>query len=702
DTTSEGRLVINCENTPELYIEYSDVENPVVEGFTRADGSDSGYTISYSQSDGKKYIKISFVDGKAGYAEFYLSANDGGTKKISDVFCCYFTRSGGETTSHYAKVQNGTLLINKVYQLSETSVFTYKDSDGVVKTAQYGNTALPASFSSAYEAKKYVFFNELLDLYAVKINAAQAIWLNEGTTSNYVKAKNENVTAVEGQVWIRYKSAAWEATSSSNAWVYYYYGPSATAEIDTDRLSDNLFNSLNAVCERIVGYGGETFLAGEGKLNALGEPYLAPAQLHTVRESASRSVSGTVFSSEAYYAGDTSIYASYANVDGTDYVIATNLPLTFGAYTKLYYKSADSAEYREIKTGTVYLSDAIKVTGVYDIKEYDENGMSVFKVYVDVNAPVLTALIMDVDGGSRSVDFDEQAQGIVYNAKIVVFNGISGLEKDECAYVAVYKYMTSTTGSLLNVYSMDQISSGNIFLDNGNYHIEVSDRSGNSYSFVLRIDYTGLVCSVNEEPNRYVKVDCNRTEEQIALYEITCNGKLVSSTYSPSAKFTQSGYYEIHIKDVYGNEFIQSQMFERAVPSVSWKYYSEGGYIAYEEGTSTQVKITQANERGFVLTTSVLLQFSFSEGYSFSSSIEWIENPITHARTMKTLSEFVLTVWYTEYEDIYVTYICTIDNTPPSITARREVVSYTLGETEEIRLQLESGNDGDILSYTSI
>lgn len=708
DTTSDGARVIDCTETPVLYIEYGDVENPVIESFKRADGSDCAYTTSYVESDGKKFIIITLSDCVAGYAECYLSADDGGTKKISEVFSFYFTKNGTETTAHYAKVQSGALLINKVYQLSEKSVFTYKDSEGVVKTASYGNTALPASFSSAYEAKKYVYYNELLDLYAVKLTAAQATWLNGGTTSNYVKAKNESVTAVEGQIWIRYKSAEWEASSSSNAWVFYYYGPSGSSgfssiEIDANRLSDNLLNSLNAVSERMVGYGGETYLIGEGKTNALGEPYLAPSQLHIVRESASCSVSGTVFSSEVYYSGDSAIYGSYANIDGEDYAIATNLPLSFGAHTKLYYKSADSAEYREIIKGAgLYLSDAIRVSGVYELKEYDDNGMSVFKIYVDVNAPVLTALIFDLDGSSNSVEFDEQAQGVLYNAKMVMLNGISGLEKDECSYVAVYKYMTSTTGSLLNVYTMDQLASESVFLEDGNYHIEVSDRSGNSYAFVLRIDSSGLVCSVTEEPNKYIKVDCNRTEEQIASYEVTCNGKLLTSTYSTSAKFTQSGFYEILIRDIYGNEFVRSLMFEREIPIISWKYYSDGGYVAYDEDSTTQVKISQASETVYFVTTSVLLQFTLGDGYSFSSNIEWNENPITHTRTMKTISEFVLTVWYTEFSDISVVYICSVDTTPPSITARREVVTYTLGETDEIREQIASGNDGDIIAYSSI
>lgn len=675
NTTSDGKYAIDCTKTPVIYLGYSDVENPIVESFKKSDGSDCAFTTDYQTMDGKKFIKIIPSDGVTGYAELYLSANDGGTKKISDVFSFYFTKGGAEVTAHYTKVQSGTLLLNKVYQLPENAAFSYKDADGVVKTSLYGNTALPASFSSAYEAKKYVYYNELLDLYAVKINAAQANWLNEGTTSNYVKARNESVTAVEGQVWIRYKSATWETSSSSNAWVYYYYGPSS-AKVDVNRLSDNLLNALSSVSERITDYGGETYLVGEGKLNALGEPYLAPAQLHTVRESADCSVSGTVFSGEVYYEGDSGMYASHVRIGGEEYPIATNLPLTFGAYTKLYYKSADSSEYKEIKKGNAtYLSDAIKVSGLYDIKEYDENGMRVFSVYVDVNAPVLTALILNLDGENRSVDFDEQAQGVVYNAKIVMLNGISGLEKDECAYVVVYKYMTSTTGTLLQVYSMSQLATESVILDDGNYHIEVADRSGNSYTFVLRIDSTGLVCSVTEEPNRYIKVDCNRSEEQIASYEVSCNGKLLTSTYSPSVKFTQSGYYEVNIRDIYGNEFSRSLMFERALPVVSWKYSSGDGYVAYDADTTTQMKITQTDERTFIITTSVLLQFSFSEEYSFSSTVEWNENPITHARTMKSLSEFVLIVWYTDYSDVYVKYICLIDTTPPSIIARRDAIT---------------------------
>lgn len=703
DTTSDGKYVIDCTKTPVIYLGYDGVEDPIVESFKKIDGSDCGvFPPEYQTTDGKKFIKIIPSDGVTGYAELYLSAIDGGTKKISDVFCFYFTKGGKEATAHYTKVQSGTLLLNEVYQLPENSSFYYKDAEGVVRTALYGNTALPASFSSSFEAKRYVYYTELQDLYAVKITAAQANWLNEGSTSNYVKAKNESVTAVEGQVWIRYKSATWETSSSSNAWVYYYYGPSETT-IDTNRLSDNLLDALETVSARIVGYGKTVHLVGEGKLNALGEPYLAPAQVHVAQESASRSASGTVFASDVSYGGDREIYASSARVDGTDYAIATNLPLTFGAYTKLYYKSVDSSEFKEIVKGSgSYLSDVLLVSGVYEIKELDENGMRVFSVYVDANAPVLNALILDASGESRSVDFDEHADGVTYNAKIVMFNGIDAKEKDDYAYIAVYKYITSTSGTLLNVYTKEYLSQNGVVLDDGNYHIEVADRSGNSYSFVLRIDSTGLVCSVSEEPNAYVRVTCNRAKEQIASYEVVCNGKLLTSTYSASAKYTQSGYYEIYIRDIYGNEFNESWLFERSIPTVSWKYNVNGGYVVYDDETTTQMRISQSGDRIYVVTTSALLQFSYTEGYSFSSNVEWSENPITHAQTMKSLSAFVLSVWYTEYPDVSVTYICSVDNTPPNITARRETVLYALGETEELREKIAAGNVGDELTYSSI
>ena len=705
DTMPDGGHVVDCTTAPVLYIEYEDVVNPIIASFKKADGTDyprENVSVSYEVSGGKNLVKITLPAGESGYAELSLSAVDGGTTKISDTYSFYFTNNGGEQTAHYRKVQNGVLLINEVYQLSANSLYTYKDADGVVRTALYGNTALPASFSSAYEAKSYVYYRELLDLYAVKITAAQASWLNEGTTSNYVKAKNESTTAVEGQIWIRYKSATWETSSSSNAWVYYYYGPSASAEIDTNRLSNNLLTSLSTVSDRIVGYGVEKYLVGEGYLNTFGEPYLASAQLHTARESAQSSLSGTVFTSEVSYSGDSGLYASHAKVDGQEYIIATNLPLTFTDQTKLYYKAADSNEYKEIVKGTAnYLSDVIKVSGVYQIKEYDESGMSEFFVYIDRNAPVLSVMLKQVQGEYRTVEFDEQANNVVYNAESILLNGISALEKDECSYVAVYKYITSTTGTLLHIYSMSQLENEYVLIDDGNYHIEVSDRSGNSYTFVLRIDSTGLICSVTEEPNAYIKVDCNRAEEQIASYEVLCNGKVITSTYAPSAKFTQGGYYEIHIRDIYGNEFNQSITFERELPTVSWKYNANGSYVPYHEDAA-QVSIVQSDERMFVVKTSVLLQFSMPDGCSYSSSIVWNENPITHACSMNSLSDFVLVVWYTDYEDIYVTYFCSIDNTPPAITVNREAIIYSLSETQEILNQVGNKNVGDTIAYSSI
>lgn len=703
-TTSDGAYVVNSTKTPIVYIEYSDVNNPSLESFYRPTKDTYSVSVDYKEASEKTYITLSIDDGIAGYAEFYLSATDGGTNKISDTYRFYFTANGAEDTKHYSKVASGTLLMNKVYQLSATTPYAYKDTDGAVCTSLYGGTSLAASFSSSYEAKKYVYYMELQDLYAVQLTQAQANALNEGITTNYIKAKNETITAKEGQIWIRYKSSTFEPSTSpsSNSWVFYYYS-AASLTVDTGRLSDNLLDAISSVSARIVSYGSSAYLVGEDNLNSLGEPYLAAAQLHITKESADNSMSGTTFTDAVSYDGDNSIYDWYVSIDGEDYPIATNLALTFGDYTKLYYRSDSTAEYKEILSGAgTYLSDIIKVTGTYQILELDEYGMHVFSVYIDVNAPVVNVLWENSDGASVSADFDESSNGMSYNAKTFVLGSISAQEKDSYAYVAVYRYISSGAGTLLNVYSRDQLSATEIMLDDGNYHIEVADRSGNMYSFVLRINSTGLICSVSEETNVCVRVTCNRESDQIAAYEITCNGTLLTSTYSASAKYTQSGYYEVYIRDIYGNEFTQTLMFERSLPLLTWKYNDNGTYVTYDSETTDMMKITQSDEKTYVITTSTLLQFSFTEEYSFSSDIEWSESLLSHTHTMKTLSTFQLTVWYTAYPEITVVYICAVDTTAPTISARREIETYSPGETDEILKQVKNGGDGDTITISTI
>ncbi|MGN0822262.1 MAG: hypothetical protein ACI4NG_00660, partial [Candidatus Gallimonas sp.] len=556
---------------------------------------------------------------------------------------------------------------------------------------------------SYYEARSYVYFMELQDLYAVKLDETAAIALNEGITVNFAKAKGETVTAQAGQVWIRYKSATWQPGSSSNAWVYYYY-QGANTSIDTGRLSNNLKESLSLVSERICGYGKEVYLAGENNLNALGEPYLAPAQIHSVYESASQTMCGNPFVVDVFYQGDADIYASYATEGGTEYPIVSNLPISFGDHTKLYYKQNSASAYTEIVRGAgKYLSDYIKATGVYQIKELDDGGMRVFSVYVDANAPGLNVTWEDSNGVFRTADLDESAAGYSYSAKSFTLGAISALEKDEYAYVAVYRYTTSTTGTLLNVYTRSDLEQGGIALDGGNYHVEVADRSGNRYSFVLRINASDLVCAITETENSFIRVTCNRQEEQIASYEVTLNGKLIDSVYAPSKTYKESGQYLIYIRDIYNNVYEQSYTFTRTIPIVNWKYNVNGSFVAYDEET-TQMNIKQTDEKTFVITTSAALQFSFAGdySYSFASAIDYTESLITHAVTIRSLTAFRLKVWYTAYPEIYVTYICAIDTTPPAIVARREVVYYDIDERDELIAGAASGAVGEEIAYGSI
>lgn len=700
EITSDGAYVVDCTKQPAIYI-YCSISSAQVKEFVRADGSSVAYDLNSGLVNGRECRRIRVSDYDAGYAELYLYANDGGTEKVSETYRFYFTKNWQEDTSHYKKAESGILLLNEVYQLSASVQYKYKNKEGDVVGENYGGTSLAASFSSSTEAKSYVYYMELQDLYAETLTESQANDLNGGITTNWQKARNETTTAQKGQTWIRYKSSTWEQSSTSNSWVWYYYSPSQVSKIDTGRLSNNLIDALNNVADRIVGYGNTTYLVGEDNVNSLGEPYLDPAQIHAETESVTTSKVGTIYSNAVTYAGDSAIYSSQTTINGMSYPIATNLPLVFTDYTKLYYKKNEDNTYNEIASGSAtYLSEIIHTTGIYQIKELDESGCRIFSVYVDVNAPILTVSWVDSNGVTQRANLDEGNSNNTYNASSFTLVSISDEEKDVYSYVAIYRYSTSTTGTLLYVITKEQLS--DYQLDTGNYHVVVSDRSGNSYSFVLRVNSTGLVCNVNEVADSYIRVTCNREDDQIAAYEITCNGTLITATYSASANYTQSGYYEIYIRDIYGNEYNKTILFERSLPTITWRYNSDGSYVTYNAETTTAMKISQSGEKTYIITTSALLQFTFSGDYSYSSNITWTENPVSLTKTMTELSSFELTVWYTNYPEVSATYICAIDTTPPTITVRQNAATYSVAEMQEILDQIASGNIGDTLTMSTI
>lgn len=668
-----------------------------------------GETFKCSGSSGRTTQQICIdANFDTGYYTICITATESGTTKYSQEMIFYLTNNmQDEGLEHYTKISSGLLLTNSVYQINSDLPYYYMDKDGNIQTAKYGNSSKPTTFSSKYEAIKYLKYMEYQDLYPIKINSTQADLLNGKSSPNFLKATGETMIAEANQVWIRYKTTSFDKDPTTSQWAYYYY-QGDTLTIRQEYLSMNLLSSISTVSERLAkNYGKSVVLVGEGNINKYGEPYLEKEQIHSDYESITKTKCDILFDKAIFYDGDTKIYNSTIKESNKSYSIATNLELSSNEYNKLFYKGKDNTEYTEIDlTKYTNISQVITASGIYDIVEIDKQGVKKYSIYIDRDAPILTGYLQDTEGNIITKEFNKSSQGITYTTKSFSFGSFLDIEKDEFAYVSVWKYLTNKTGELINVYLRSDLQENSYILENGDYHIEVYDRSGNGYSFIIRISAENFICETIEKKDEYITVTCNREENEIQSYEIYLNGELLTSKYSKKQKFEQSGVYSIYIRDVFNNEYRYDIDFKRTYPTVNWQYYDESidSYVNFDDETSKKMKITRINDTTFNIVTSTLLQFKYNSlyKYQFMDSVDYSENGISHIVKINNLQSFTLKVSYIDFKETSIIYICEVDDIAPNISVKNEIEIFNFNELEYFNEQVENENVGDELKYNTI
>lgn len=659
---------------------------------------------------------------QAGRYDIQIMRTEGDSVRVSRVYSIYVTDGEEDDTATKNKVEFGTLLSNTVYQLSaEHSYFYYKDVNGAIQKVYYNGTKQPPTFSSFEKAKEYAYYKELGDIYLVQLTAATASALSSGTTG-YLIAKGETVVPQAGQYWIRYKSAAWTPTSGESAWVYYYYGMSA--ELSEGALPSNLQNALNAVANRIVSSGKTVILTdsslflgsamGDKMLDEYGIPYLAPGQIHITDEISKETMCGNVWSIEVGFAADKNIYKSKVSVgvEGTaeykEYPIVGYFALpedaSFQYMTYEQYKSGISTwQPLEIGTGESFIN-VLKASGVYYIREISIDGVSVYAIYVDKEAPKVTFSNTDEGGNLKEIPVDGK-EILEIRTKDLYIGSISLNEYDRLSYVAVYKVSNL---SLVGVYTAGDLAVAPIQLEDGNYYIVVSDRSGNCYTITAKVSSSDLECSIKESVDKHIKLICNRREDQILRYEVYLNGELITSTYSEEQTFAGAGSYMIYVQDIYGNVFSEEYVFVRNYPTVTWKYYgADGKYHTYDpkDANTNGFVLTQVSDHQYKISTSVKTRFSFNGDYAY----EFIGVPPEYNETLGTETSvtieagqsFSLKVYYKNHKDCYVIYSGVVDVTPPSINVSAEVDILRNGEYSLFD-EWTKGNVGDVIAMKDL
>lgn len=630
---------------------------------------------------GKVKIKEKFAPGL--YSLIFADTN---SDKTSEPVYFYVTKGKDADTLRYAEetgvyksIGGGSVFTNEVFQLPTTTYYYYMtDTNAIVKESYSSNTNKPATFSSLWTAYSYVYYREFLDLYAVTLTQNAANYLNGGI---YRKAAGDmERTAQPGQVWIRYKDENWRSNSTMNAWVYYYYGEdSSSLPINTDEISSELFVAISMVAASICEKVEKVDLVTQEYLNSYGAPTLLEGQLHVQPESSSVSKSGTVFAKPVDYLGDPLIYLSF----DPDAPLSTNALVQRGENKQLYYKTEGSVYHKLIWDDRKTLGEYLNATGQFMILELDENGAREYFVYIDKTAPTIK-ISWEGLGGEREQEFNAWDSNEPISGSYVYIQNME--DEDAYAYVAIYRYTGQGEGNLLRVHRKRDFDEGlGMRLDDGKYHIHVSDRSGNDYTFVVQVKSDVLVCDVKEVQNSHLQIEMNRSESEIR-YQVFLDNWIYTTDYNMK-KFTESGEYRFLIEDVYGNVHDETISFIRHVPLVTWSYQTSDNRFVEYSGDQEEMKLYANSEQSYSITTSTRLRFTMMSGCAYeilSGSPSLTPNPSAGWVTFNSITPFSMKVFYEKYPETYVIYTCSVDNFAPKVSVSYQKSEYMFLELDEI------------------
>lgn len=627
--------------------------------------------------------------------------------KTSKTYCVYSTMYAegqeADATATKLKIEAGTLLKNKVYQIPTT--YYYLDANGNLIKGNYGDEKLPASFSSKDIATEYVRYMEYQDLQLIQLDSEIATELNREESHEYNKATGEP-TAEEGDYWIRYKKSTWmpDSVAASN-WCYYYYSPS-DATIQLSKLSTSLKTAINEVVERIVEKGTVVALtdlsivsgASATYLDKQGRPYLKDTQIHFDYESVNKTKCGSPFAANGIsFNGDTAIFnVRYETETETE----TEVPCMVGSLTlpedsRFQYKS-NSNDGWTLGTGNTFdeLFKGDTRTGKYYIRELAKEGVCQYTIFLDKACPILKFSTISPEGKITAGQSTSNKTNI--NAKKVTLDAIEDV--DNFAYVAIYK---SSDNSLIGMYTKLELESSAYVLENGAYTVVVADRSGNSFQVDVRVSDTPLECTVTNVESRYVRVICNRLPNHILRYEIYLNGKLESSVYSTDAVFKKEGKYRIYIKDIYGNVFETEETLERVNPTATWKYLgADNRFYEYKIGDNViGFKMAEgSSDNEYIISSSTKQRFTLDGNYLYEFIGIEPKHTVDMLGTTVTIEKgesFKLKIYYKDHPERYTLYSSVIDVTPPTINVSTDIYMPKGNEIAYFEELIEKAEKGE-------
>ncbi len=674
--------------------------------------------VSHNSNESDDTVKTAAIniteEMEPGYYDIQLICYETGSKpsRVSRVYRVYVGNVAGALGE---KIQSGTLLINKVYQLPTKASFYYMKNDSTMSgilSEVYSANGLRASFSSYDKAKEYVTFNEYRDLYAVTLTSEMAEALNNGTSDVQKAIEDKGIPAEAGYVWIRYKSSSWVVGSTAESdWVYYYYGTSK--DINVSNLSSSLKSAMNSVVTRITGMGETVSLTDFSlypnsnekptRLDANGSPYLAQTQIYTADKSLNNENRNSNFSSDFKYTADTAIYSSAVLSGNTECTVIGNIVIPTNSIFQ--YKRVDDRGVIPDNWETLEFEDGDRFrdvldNGRYNIRELGTAGFATYDVYVDENSPMVEVSWKNHEGISHSQIISSSSMN-KFMARELKIKGIHSSEVDKYSYISLY---TVSDLRLYGVYSLSDLQKHSIDLPNGTYYMIVADRSGNSYTIEVYVNSSPLVCDSQVSENVKIKFTCNRKKSQIQEFYVKKNGEQLNVAYSESGlEFTEAGSYEFYVRDIYGNEYGPKTVdFTRNYPEVVWKYYSgDGRYVVYDETNKPECfSVTRVFDGTYTVSSSVKMKFELDSKYNYTFlgvSDDFVySNNLDGAVEIKAGQSFQLKVYYRSHPDVYTIYNCYSDITAPVISVSAQTNIYQPDELKILQDKIDGGGVNEL------
>ena len=684
------------------------------------------YSITLSDAAAGYYSVLARISGTSGTTAVEMISGEyviGGAEPTSlDSYKYYLTKGNKDSTPNKARAEGNIVLSNEVYQVEDVRYVYYDNNNKNITNHLYGATYNSSSrryeggssyptFSSVSEAKKYFTYMEKQDLYLEKITDSIAQYLNTGSGSvTYVKASGETKIAQSGQLWIRYKRSTWNDNNDTTNWVYYYYGEgSVDSGINHNDLTPLLQNAIDTVVNTILKSGKKIYLVDEGNINqSTGAPYLLSSQMHVDREEVATTKSGINYVSDLVYEGDNKLYQNTVTYENKEYPLATNMELIVDSSTHLYlHNGGDNWELLNATDGMTIrdVLSSTKATGVYTIREYSDEGIGEFSFFFDNSLPIVTAY---KDGATSTMELDGTDTNLT--CRVLVLDAMSADKIDPYTYVAIYSYPYR---SLIDVLYSDSING--YTLTDGNYYVQIGDRSGNIITYTVLTSNTDIDLKIYENDSKtavIVKVN-NRSESEIYSYEVYLNEVLIDNVFAATKTYRDPGVYRVVVRDIYGNIQPVTLSHDSPTPEMTWYYINSSGSTSRYNPAAIDRMIVVPDESNSRLTNvyastlvSVIISSAYETGgigYELTglNSNEYTYNETTGLLSIRVLKGWTLRVWYTNTPEADMLYVFQIDSNAPAFEGTYIGSSFVF-DSDFSDLNLDDYEVGDYLSYEEL